>query len=98
MPPTLGITHHHLAIGIINLAVEVRLLGLLLADHGEPARRCRIGFDARGHVAPADLIGPIVETGLLGIGIDPDMSDLTIIPRPLPPFTLGWGPFLRFHG
>ena len=97
MPSTLGITDHHLALAIVDLAVEVRFLGLLLTDDRELSRRGGIGLDPRGHVAPADLLGSIIETGLLGISIDPDVGDLALVPRPFPALAFGGGLFLGFH-
>lgn len=95
---TLGITDHYLAPPIINFAVEVRFLGLLLADDRKLTRWGRIFLDSRGHVAPTDLLWSVVKPGLLGLGIDPDMGDLALIPRPFPAFGLSGGSFLRFHG
>ena len=95
---TLGITDHHLARAIVNFAVEVRFLGLLLADYRELTRWGRKFLDSRGHVAPTDLLWSIVKAGLLGLGIDPDVGDLALIPRPLPTFAFGGWWFLHFHG
>lgn len=98
VPSTLGITDHHLARAIVNFAVEVRFLGLLLADDRELTRWGRKLLDSRGHVAPTDLLGSVVKPGLLGLGIDPDVGDLALIPRPFPTFAFGGWWFLHFHG
>lgn len=98
VPATLGITDHHLARAIINFAVEVRFLGLLLADDRKLTRWGRKLLDSRGHVAPTDLFWSIVKPGLLGLGIDPDVGDLALIPQPFPTFAFGGWWFLYFHG
>ena len=98
VPATLGITDHHLAFGIVDLAVKVRFLGLLLADDRELTRRGGKFLDPRGHVAPADLLRSVVKPGLLGIGVDPDVGDLALVTRPFPALAFGGGGFLGLHG
>ena len=95
---TLGVTDRHLACAIVNFAVEVRFLGLLLADDRKLTRWGRKLLDSRGHVAPTDLFWSVVKPGLLGLGIDPDVGDLALIPQPFPTFAFGGWWFLYFHG
>ena len=65
-----GITHHHLARLVVNLAVQIGMLVCHPLQNLEAAHWRRILVNARGHGRPADLGLALVNMGLLFIDND----------------------------
>ena len=98
MAAPLGVGDDYPPLGIVNFAVQVRLLLLLLAHDGKMTDRGRVRLEARGDIGPTDLLVPFVKTGLLAIDIHPDVGDLAIVAFPFPALGLGGPSLLGLHG